>query len=91
MSNRRLFFYNSGDRSGQTAELDAVGNIRTVQKHDPGSLGHWTHIVPVGSRLFFYNSGDRSGQTAELDAVGNIRTVQKHDPGSLGHWTHIVG
>jgi hypothetical protein len=45
MSNQRLFFYNSGDRSGQTAELDAAGNIRTVQKHDPGRLGHWTHIV----------------------------------------------
>jgi hypothetical protein len=87
----RLFFYNNGNRSGTTVQLDAGGGIVTQHDFAPGSLGFFTHIVSDGSRLFFYNSGNQSGTTVELDAGGGI--VTKHDfaPGTLGFFSTIAG
>jgi hypothetical protein len=45
MGSQRLFFYNNGDRSGTTVELDDNGGIVTQHDFAPGSLGHFTHIV----------------------------------------------
>jgi hypothetical protein len=85
-----LFFYNDGDRSGTTVELDQGGNMVTLHDFAPGSLGHWTHIVSVGDRLFFYNDSNQSGTTVELDQGGNMVTLHDFAPDSLGHFTDIV-
>jgi hypothetical protein len=45
MGSQRLHFYNSGDRSGTTVELNEGGNIVTLHDFAQGSLGHFTNIV----------------------------------------------
>ena len=90
-SKNRLFFYDSGDRSGTTVELDGDGGIVTLHDFAPGSLGFFTNIVSDSGRLFFYNSSDRSGTTVELDSGGGIVTLHDFAPESLGSFTNIVG
>jgi hypothetical protein len=41
----RLFFYNNGNRSGTTVELDGGGGIVTLHDFAPGSLGFFTTIT----------------------------------------------
>jgi hypothetical protein len=41
----RLFFYNNGNRSGTTVQLDDGGGINTPHVFAPGSLGFFTNIT----------------------------------------------
>ena len=41
----RLFFYNSGNRSGTTVQLNGGGGIVTQHDFTPGSLGFFTSIT----------------------------------------------
>jgi M6 family metalloprotease-like protein len=83
-----LLFYQAHDGSASLAAV-TTANLSNSKIFNPGTFGHWTHIVRRNGQYLFYNRDNGSGAIGGLSASG-YQGQTDLGAGSFSSWTHIV-
>jgi hypothetical protein len=71
----RLFLYSSASQSAATELMGPQATFSWQQAYNPGSFGHWTHVVGCGSEIFFYSAYTGAAAVGSVDAIGAFTTT----------------